>query len=223
MSNAPIAGSPGSSSGAARAPNPLLAMLGRTLEGVLNRALDLDPDTRARVAALDGRAVTIEFRGTPLAMRIAVTRDRLVIGPAFGETSALRIAATPGALLAMALARGGASAPGRVEIAGDADLARHLEQIATRFAPDIDEAFARVFGDVAGHRIARAMRDAFAGARKSARSLARDAAEFLTEESRDLVARAELDAFLDDVDSLRERGERLEARVRRLLQRAPAA
>jgi ubiquinone biosynthesis protein UbiJ len=46
--------------------------------------------------------------------------------------------------------------------------------------------------------------------------LARDAAEFVTEESRDVVAKAELEAFYDDVDTLRDRSERLAARISRL-------
>jgi len=46
--------------------------------------------------------------------------------------------------------------------------------------------------------------------------LAQSAAEYVTEESRDVVARAELDAFLDDVDVLREDVDRLAARVARI-------
>ena len=45
--------------------------------------------------------------------------------------------------------------------------------------------------------------------------LARNSAEFLIEESRDVVGRAELDAFLDDVDVLRDDAERLALRVQR--------
>ena len=203
-----------------RRPNPVLSLLGRALETALDRAIDLDPETRTALRALDGRAVTVEFRHTPFAMRIAVVGDRLAIGPAFAGESALRVAATPSALLGLALARGfGREAtvtPGSVEVAGDADLARRLERLASRFSPDFDEAFARVFGDVAGFQIARALRGALAGARDSARAFARDTAEFLTEESRDLVAKAEIESYLDDVDALRERTDRLEARVRRL-------
>ncbi|MEO6687573.1 MAG: SCP2 sterol-binding domain-containing protein [Dokdonella sp.] len=208
----------------ARAPNPLLAMLARVLEAALNRVVTLDPDTRARIGALDGRAITLDFKGTLPAMRIAVVGDRLCIGPAFAGDSALRVAATPGSLLSLALARGkdGALPPGRVEIAGDAELARRLEQLATRFAPDFDEAFARVFGDVLGFQIARAVRGGLAWSRTSARAFAQDAAEFLTEEGRDLVAKAELESFLDDVDVARERADRLEARVRRVAARGPA-
>ena len=201
-----------------RAPNPVLGVLGRALETLLNRLVDLDPETRASLAALDGRAVTLDIRNTPFAMRIAVAGGRLAVGPAFEGTSALRIASTPAALLGLALARGreGAFAPGSVEVAGDADLARRLERIATRFAPDFDEAFARVFGDVAGMQIARGVRSAFGSVRDGAKAFARDAASYLSEESRDLVARGELDEFLDAVDALRERADRLDARVRRL-------
>ena len=215
-----------------RTRNPVLDTLGRALEGVLNRVIALDPDTQARIAALDGRAVTLDLAGAlPAArgpaLRIAVSGDRLQVGPAFEGASALRVAATPGSLLAMALARArdGELPPGKLEIAGDAELARRLEQIATRFAPDLDEAFARAFGDVIGFQLARALRRALAWSQRSATSFARDAAEFLTEEGRDLVARAELDSFLDEVDALRDRGDRLAARIARLdaTQRMPRA
>jgi ubiquinone biosynthesis protein UbiJ len=202
-----------------RQPNPVLAVFGRALEAALNRLVDLDPETRTALQALDGRAITLTFRDTPLAMRIAVAGERLTIGPTFAGDSALRVAATPFALVALALARGRDEGftPGKIEIAGDADLARRIERIASRFAPDFDEAFARAFGDVAGFQIARAVRNALAGARSAARALARDSATFLTEESRDLVAKAELDAFLDEVDEMRERADRIEARMRRLV------
>ena len=202
----------------ARKPNPVLAVLGRALETALNRLVDLDPETRTALRTLDGRAITLDFRSTPLAMRIAVEGGRLAIGPAFGGDSALRVTAAPSALLAMALSRGrdDAPTPGRVDISGDADLARRLERIARKFEPDFDEAFARVFGDVAGFQIARGVRRALAGLRDGAEALARDTADYLSEEGRVIVPKAEVDVFLDDVDALRERADRLDARVKRL-------
>jgi ubiquinone biosynthesis protein len=96
-------------------------------------------------------------------------------------------------------------------------VARTLEKIAREFRPDFEEAFARTFGDVAGVALARAFSGAFAFARESAQALAQDTAEFLREESRDLIAPAEIDTFLDDVDALRESAERLEARIGRIV------
>lgn len=203
---------------APRAPNPILAVFGRALESTLNRLVALDEQTRQRLPALDGRALTLDFKGALPSMRVAVDGTRLRIGPAFEAGSALRVAATPGTLLGLALARGreGAVAPGSVEIAGDAELARRLERLASGFAPDFDEAFTRVFGDVVGFRIARGVRGALAWSQASAGAFARDSAEFLTEEGRDLVPRAEMDRFLDEVDAARDDADRLEARVRRL-------
>ena len=204
---------------ASRAPNPVLSVLGRLLEGALNRALALDPETLDRLDALDGRALTLTFSSTGIALRATVESRRLRIGPAFAGDSALRVAATPGSLLAMLLTRAADSslALGQVEIAGDAELARRLEQVANKFAPDFDEAFAKVFGDVIGFQIARAVRGGLGWARASAQALTRDTVDYLQEESRDLVSRPELDGFLDDVDALRERADRLLARAQRML------
>ncbi len=205
-----------------RTANPVLKLLGRGLETALNHALSLDADTRNDLATLDGRALRVDFRGTGLAMRMAVDGDRLRVGPAFGGDNQLSVSSTPGGLLGMAAARlrgDGESGmpPGQVEIAGDAELARRLERLATRFEPDIDEAFARVFGDVIGFQIARAFRRGFAFARESTSALVRDSADYLVEESRDLIAKPEMEEFLDEVDELRERGDRLEARIKHLV------
>ncbi len=212
MSEAPVAG-------VRSTPNPVLSVLGRLLESVLNRAISLDPETRDRLSALEGRAIGMTFKGTGLAMRIVVDDGRVRIGPADSDTSALALAATPGTLLSMLLRRGdeAAMAPGQIDISGDAELARRLEQIATRFAPDIDEAFSRAFGDVIGFQLARQFRRSLTWMQRGARDLATDSVDYLRDESRDLVARPELDDFLDDVDRIRDRADRLEARVRGLL------
>ena len=204
-----------------RAPNPVLKVLGRGLESALNHALSLDAETRDALGALDGRALGIEFKGTGLAMRLAVDGQRLVVGPAFAGDSQLRVKATPASLLGLAFARlrgDGETAipPGQVEISGDAELARRLERLATRFEPDIDEVFARAFGDVIGFQVARGFRRAIGLARRSASALLRDTADYLVEERRDLIAKPEMEQFLDEVDELRERADRFEARFRRL-------
>ena len=205
-------------SDAARQPNPLLNRLGAALEGALNRALALDPDIGANLVALEGRSVGVELRGMNLALAIAVREGKLRVGPHWESAPDLNVRAAPASLLAFALRRGENAPlpPGKVEISGDAQLAWTLERIARDFRPDFEEAFARTFGDVVGVALARALRGAFAYARESAQALALDTAEFLREESRDLVAPAEMEQFLDDVDALRERAERLEARVQRV-------
>lgn len=197
-------------------PRPLRKLAGHALETALNHALSLDPDTQAKLAALDGRSVQLHLQGVNIALAVTVQGDRLRVGPA-PERSDLRVAATPGSLLSMLFRRHDESlAPGKVDIAGDAELARRLEKLASGFAPDFEEAFTRSFGDVLGVPLAKALREGLAHARETASHLSEDGAAWLRDETRMAVAPGEMESFLDDVDALRERTERLEARLARL-------
>jgi ubiquinone biosynthesis accessory factor UbiJ len=209
------------SADASRLPNPLLAGLGRLLEAALNRALALDASTRERLAALEGHRIGIELRGMHLALAVSVRDSVLRVGPHWEIDRDLNLRASPGSLLAFALRRGDSILPpGKVDISGDAELARSVEKLLRDYQPDIEEAFAQTFGDVLGVPLARGLRRAFDWSRESARALAQDTADYLREERRDLIAPAEMEQFLDAVDALRERADRLEARLRRLMRAA---
>ena len=197
-------------------PQPLRKLAGRALETALNHTLSLDPDTQQKLAGLNGRRVQLHLRGPELALAVTVDGASLRVGPP-QDDSQLKVAATPGSLLAMLLRRDDDGiAPGKVEIAGDAELARRLEKLAGKFAPDFEEAFARSFGDVLGVPLARAVRKGLAHARESGAHLTEDAADWVRDEARVALAPGEVDSFLDEVDSLREHSERLAARVQRL-------
>src|SRR5690606_23834691 len=99
---------------------------------------------------------------------------------------------------------------------GDAELARALQRLAQRFDPDWQRPFVSAFGGIMGVQVANAVAAALKGARRAGKGLAGTTAEYLVEESRDVLGRHELDAFHDDVDVLRDDVERLAARVSRL-------
>ena len=204
-------------------------LAGRALEVALNRALALDPDTRTALVALDGQRIALTLESPALAMQIGVSGQRLTVGPVDPSQEAdLAVRSTLGGVLAqlpfLANARRGNNAPaGRVKVSGDAELARRLQQLATRFDPDWQQPFVTAFGEILGVQIAQTLRAALLQARRSARDLAETAAEYVTEELRDVVPRAELDAFHDDVDVIRDDVERMAARVARLRQRRGGA
>ncbi|MEP7185215.1 MAG: SCP2 sterol-binding domain-containing protein [Rhodanobacter sp.] len=200
-------------------PRPLRKLAGRALETALNHTLSLDPETQQRLATLNGRSVQLHLRGPEIALAVTVDDGKLKVGPPQDDHQ-LRVAATPGSLLAMALRRDDDGiAPGKVDIAGDAELARRLEQLARKFAPDFEEAFARTFGDVIGVPLAGVVRKALGHARETAAHFTEDTADWLRDEVRVAMAPGEVDGFLDDVDHVRERSERLESRIKRLTQR----
>ncbi len=206
-------------------------LAGRALEAALNRAVALDPDTRDALQPLDGRSVVLALDAaeTQLAMRLLVDGDRLRVGPVNAEqTPDLAVRSTLGGVLSFGMQTllpkllgkrddDEAAVPvGRMRIEGDAELARRLQRLAERFDPDWQQPFTAVFGDVLGVQIANGVAAALRQARVGGQKFAETAAEYLTEESRDVVPRAELDAFHDDVDTLRDDAERLAARIARL-------
>ncbi len=196
----------------------LKPLAGRALEAALNRALALDPETRDALRALDGRRVVLRIAAPPLAVQVRVAGDRLEVGPTDDDEPDLAVRATLGGLLSQLpfFKRDDAPPVGKLRIEGDADLARRLQKLAARFDPDWQQPFAAVFGDVIGVQIANAIAGSLRHARDAAGAFAHNAAEFVTEESRDVVARDELNAFHDDVDTLRDDVERIGARVVRV-------
>lgn len=214
---------------AAPAPSPFDALkpaAGRALEAALNRAVALDPETRAALSVLDGRRVELTLASPPLALQLRVEGDRLVVGPVDAAREPdLAVRSTLGGLLAQlpkllgdSRAQEAAIPVGGVRISGDAELAQRLQRLAQRFDPDWQQPFAAVFGDVLGVQIANASANALRQARALVGDAAESAAEFVVEESGDVVGPDELAAFNDDVDQLHEDAERLAARIARVQQ-----
>ncbi|MEO6154555.1 MAG: SCP2 sterol-binding domain-containing protein [Thermomonas sp.] len=192
---------------------------GQALEAALNRALALDEDTRAALRPLDGQRVALQLSAPPLALEIRVEDACLRVGPLDAARAPdLGVRTSLAGLLGQLpmFRRDDAPPVGKLRIEGDAELARRLQQLAQNFDPDWHRPFTTVFGDIAGVQIAKAIARALKHAQVAGRNLAETAAEYVTEESRDVVPRAELDAFHDDVDALRDDVERIAAKIARL-------
>lgn len=88
--------------------------------------------------------------------------------------------------------------------------------VSNRLDPHIDaieEGLSRWMGDAAAHQVGRALRGVAGWGEHAGQTLAANVKEYLQEESRDLVPRAEMDAFAEDVAALARAVEALEARM----------
>ncbi len=201
----------------------LKPLAGRALEIALNQVVALDPDTRLELARLEGKRIELALEAPAIALSINVREGRVEVGPPdAGNEPDLGLRSTLGGLLSQQpFARPANSTPvGKLRINGDAELARTLQKLAERFDPDWEKPFAETLGPILGPQVARMLRETLRSGRRPAEGLARDTADFLTEESRDVLGKAELSAFHDDVDDLRDRVERMAARVGRLSDKA---
>lgn len=198
-------------------PEPLL----RLLETGLRRVLALDPDARAKLKPLEGRRVALKLKPVEAWVGLSVVDGELKAEALAADGAAdLKLATTPGALLALAAERQGVSLPaGRIEINGDAELARRVQKLIAQLDPDFAEPLSRVFGDVLGHQLAKGLRGAFGWLRETGQAMLLNGSEYLREESRDLVAPTEMEAFSEGVEQVRDGVARAEQRLERLLAR----
>lgn len=194
--------------------NPLF----RPLEDLVNRGIRVSPEAQSLCRALAGRRLKIDPTGLPGSLLIAAEEDGLVflIGqreePADCVVRGLPISLVRAAMSGTSEAlRQGAS-----EMTGDPAVAQDFRRVLDLARPDWEEELSRVFGDVIAHQFGNLARGVVEWGRRSADTLAMDSGEFLTEESRQLPTRYEIEEFLDEVDRLRDDVERCEARLDRI-------
>jgi ubiquinone biosynthesis protein UbiJ len=195
------------------------------LERIANALLRLDPESVMRLSTFKGKVIricVIDGGGlvpppiyvlpsdTDLRLRTQcdVPPDITLRGrlPAF--TALLRSGAT-----------GDGFSAGELEIDGDAELGQRLQQFVRELDIDWEEQAARVIGDIAAHQLGNVVRAFAAWQRESVQTLGADLTEYLQEESRLLAPRTRVEAFFDAVDVLRSDADRLELRLRSLLER----
>ena len=186
----------------------------RPIEKQVNRHIAASSRARSLLAELSGHSMELRLVATPLRLRLSATAEGLSIRPAADEASDAVIEGTPLAFLRLATGDAAKSIrAGGTEVHGDAEIAEGFRKLLAAARPDIEEELSRFTGDVAAHYLAGFAKDAADFGRRARDAFARNAAEYLTEEGRDLPVRLEVEEFLDDVDRLRESVDRLEARV----------
>lgn len=191
----------------------------------LGRALEDSPRARELCAALEGRSIELNITGFPNPLRLTATAGALhysdVNPPAPPDVS---VSGSPLSLLA--LARGDTDAviaQGHVSVSGDESLMRQFQELARLLRPETEAAAGRFMGRIPAHLAARAFGALAGWGRSAGESLARNAADYLAHESRDLVPRAEAESLFTGVESLRAATAAAEARLAELAARIDAA
>jgi ubiquinone biosynthesis accessory factor UbiJ len=187
------------------------ATLGWPFSFALNRLLAAQPWARARLAPFAGEVVELRAPALPRLRFTILPGGQVDSG---GGEPALVISFAAGA--PFAAARGEEHLMRAVEVTGNARLAGEVMQLARHLRWDFEEDLSHLLGDVAAHRLAQAGRAFAAWHVDAAGRLAAAFADYVVEEQRLLVRRAEHADLASAVARLRDAVERLEKRVLRL-------
>jgi len=195
------------------------------LETGLNRYMALDHEGAARLAPLQGRLICIELKGFGTRIYFIPAADRLQLFGAYEGEPDCVLRGTPLALARLGLAERKEDNlfAGEVEVEGDTRLAQDFGAFIAGLEVDWEEQLSRLVGDPVAHQVGEGLRSVGSWGRESADTLTQDVKEYLQEEARLLPTDYEVQAFLDQVDTLRDDVERLAARVERLARRRPGS
>lgn len=205
--------------------NHLPTAVTAAIEVAMNQVLQLDEDTVARLARLQGKVIAIEFSGLDVALYLIPESEKLTVYGRFEGDADTVLRGTPMAMMRMGLVKhaGDVLFAGDVEISGDVELGQEFSEILDGLDIDWEEHLSHLTGDLVAHKVGNLVRDVFAWGQQTIDTLGQDAGEYLQEESDTLPNRDEVEAYLSQIDVLRTDVDRLEARVQRLQSRLLAS
>jgi ubiquinone biosynthesis accessory factor UbiJ len=205
------------------------------IESVLNRSISGSQKAQGLARRLDRTSLQVDVEGFAR-IRAAVCGSRLALtavgtleAGADGGADAV-ISGSPFALVKL-LTEGAGRTPGQppdrarasAQVAGDAEVAGRYRELFALARPDLEEELSRLVGDLPARRLSLAAQGAIGWIGKLGRTFGENVAEYLQEESRDLVGKTEVEEFVQDVDRLRDTADRVQARLARIEQRLKGA
>jgi len=198
------------------------------LETLLNRSMGQSMQAAAAASRLNGTSLQVDVDGL-VRIRAAVSAGKLALTSGGDLDADAIVCGSPLALFNVfavrvdRVGRANGNPGAAVRISGDAEIAARYRDLLTLSRPDWEEELSRLVGDLPARRLSLAARGALSWARGVGRTAGENLAEYLQEESRDLVSEPELEEFVAAVDQLRETADRIEARLARVEQRLKGA
>ena len=187
------------------------------IEYSLAQALARDPLTAKRLGALANKVILI--RGSAPDWQVFVFPNegeiRLMANAELDPDCTLAAPSSLLARLAFSEQRQGLLQDPQVTLSGDSQVLISLQNIIGDLNIDGEAELARWLGPVAGHAVASLLRSGRDWGAQTRHSLDHSLGRYLTEESRQLVGKAEANIAAEDLHELQLRLDRLEARLQR--------
>ena len=191
------------------------------LEQALNHNLRDSPAATRLLDRLHGRVLALHLRELDRTLHLRAHPAGIQVLVATEQPADARLSGTAAGLTRLAAGSATGRLPPGVSLNGAVEVAEGFQQLLTLARPDFEALLSRAVGDALAHTIGTGLRRVGGWVRRSLTSLGLDASEYLRYEMDILPDRAEVTAFVDEVDRLRDDVARLAARVARLQPSSP--
>lgn len=192
------------------------------LQKAMNHGLALDPTTPEKIRALHGK--TLEIIISPLDvhffMHFEGSQVKLLAKLDHSQEANTIIHSSPLGLIRLSLlpaSKVRSLFNENIRMTGDLALGQQIKQLFDELDIDWEGHLAHFTGDVVAHQLGRFARSGQRLKHKLETSMQNNASEYLHEELRVLPPREELQDFMNDIDALSLRVERLAAHINQLM------
>lgn len=193
----------------------LQATLFTTAEEICNQLLKRDPVTLQHLERLSGKVIAIELTQPQLSLFLLPNADGLQLQSIYNDTpdTILSGRAIDFLTLITRADRADAMFGKTIQITGDTVLATRLQEILADAQIDWEAMIANLIGELPAHQLALYASWKAQWYKNAGTSALQNLDEYLKEEFRVIPTRPEVNKFYSEVDTLRERLERLSARI----------
>lgn len=182
------------------------------LQTAFKRYVELDLDSDSRMQSLQGKVICFNVEGLALPIWFIFNEKSVEIVEDFGDTADAVISGGPFSLVALATGQRSIH-DGGVKITGETDTAQKFSRCLSEIDIDWEEHLSRLTGDAAAHQIGRFSRGFRQWFGERTTALQENTADYLRDESDNVPHSWELDEFVEQVDELRDRVDRLESLI----------
>ncbi|HSX19847.1 MAG TPA: SCP2 sterol-binding domain-containing protein [Gammaproteobacteria bacterium] len=179
------------------------------LQALLNKFISLDPGIDHYLTALQGKQLAIVCTDPAHTMFISFDNKQILLSSSAPDHVDVTITGKMQDFVKYALTKQRAD----LRVDGDAMLAALIEKLYTTMDIDWEEELSKLTGDAIAYQAGAMFRTLKNYTADSSTNLGAMISEYLQEESGILPTHYEVDAFLQEVDELRLRVDRLEARI----------
>lgn len=184
------------------------------LEKAINHALSLDEAMPEKIKALHGRVLEIIISPLNIVFFIQFDHCLLKLLPVYDGKPDTVIHSSPLGLIRLSLlpaSKVRSLFNDKIKISGDVALGQQVKALFDDLDIDWEGHLAHFTGDVAAHQIGSLVREGQAMAKRLSSSFRRHVSEYVQEEKRLSPSSEEIHDFLNDVDDLSLRADRLQA------------
>lgn len=181
-----------------------------SLETIINRYLQLDPQSFAKLNNFAGKVILITLPEWNMQFYLLITTDSIVLLNQYEGQADTTIKGSPFALLR--LANTDQANFSEVSIEGDMELGQQIRHLLRNVDIDWEEHLSKLTGDIVAHQIGNTARRLLNWSKETKNNLRQDLADYLTEQTMQLPHRLEIEDFLQQVSETRDAAERLHAK-----------